>query len=306
MQMEGMKKDYSISCIRFVAMNMIIICHMMQYMDYELAWWFNVGVQIFLCISGYLYGGKGVFNTLEFYKKQFKKILLDYYVLIIPICIIYYIFAREFIDIHKMFKVLIAADTLYGGGHLWFIATILICYFITPVLSELYDRGLGKGTTKLVTKTGLLIAICFVMCKCYFPYFNPAVISCYIVGFCLRRIEWEKPSKFNWKLLFYAIAILMNSIQIIHSYIISLNIISFIQDYWTDFCDYAHLALGCFIFITLKKIFEKNQFSRKCIKMLDVFDKYSYDIYLTHQFWILGPFSLMKLTTSIKLNVVLI
>ena len=35
-------------------------------------------------------------------------------------------------------------------------------------------------------------------------------------------------------------------------------------------------------------------------------DKYSYDIYLVHQFAILGPFSLMSLTGNLGINLVLI
>lgn len=54
----SLKKDESISLIRLCAFCMIFTCHILQYWGQELAWWFNIGVQIFLCISGYLYGGK--------------------------------------------------------------------------------------------------------------------------------------------------------------------------------------------------------------------------------------------------------
>ena len=74
MKMET-KHDCAISLTRFVATCFIIICHMMQYWDMELAWWFNVGVQIFLCMSGFLYGRKGVIqDDLKFYKKNIAKI----------------------------------------------------------------------------------------------------------------------------------------------------------------------------------------------------------------------------------------
>ena len=45
--------DWSISCIRFIAFTFIIICHILQYFGNGLCWWFNVGVQIFLAISGF-------------------------------------------------------------------------------------------------------------------------------------------------------------------------------------------------------------------------------------------------------------
>lgn len=56
-------------------MLMIITCHFMQYMEMELAWWFNVGVQIFFVISGFLYGGKSIEKPLKFYVKALKKYL---------------------------------------------------------------------------------------------------------------------------------------------------------------------------------------------------------------------------------------
>ena len=57
------EKNYAISLLRFIAMIFIVICHFFQYYNLELAWWFNVGVQIFLCISGFLYGNKKITNS---------------------------------------------------------------------------------------------------------------------------------------------------------------------------------------------------------------------------------------------------
>ena len=58
---------YSISLLRMVAMLSIVSCHIFQYYGNFLAWWFNVGVQIFLCISGYLYGQKDIGEITAFY-----------------------------------------------------------------------------------------------------------------------------------------------------------------------------------------------------------------------------------------------
>ncbi len=55
-------RDYSISCARFVAMIFIVACHVMERDDFSTnvcgahiswAFWFNVGVQMFLFISGF-------------------------------------------------------------------------------------------------------------------------------------------------------------------------------------------------------------------------------------------------------------
>lgn len=48
-------KNVGIMIIRVLAMFSIIICHIFQELGNELAYWFNVGVQIFLFISAFLF-----------------------------------------------------------------------------------------------------------------------------------------------------------------------------------------------------------------------------------------------------------
>ena len=74
----------------------IILCHILQYFDNELAWWFNVGVQVFLFMSGFLYGKRATpSDDLKFIKKQFRKILIDYYVVVLPLLLATFLWARE-------------------------------------------------------------------------------------------------------------------------------------------------------------------------------------------------------------------
>lgn len=98
----------------------------------------------------------------------------------------------------------------------------------------------------------------------------------------------------------------MNGIQVIHSYIMPLSIVTIFSKYWNVYCDYAHLMLGIGIFVVLHSLLYNIRYSGHLISVLKITDKYSYDIYLTNQFFILGPFSLMKLTPWIFVNVVII
>ena len=65
----------SLSGIRFIALCMIIVCHITQYYNLEICQWFNVGVQIFLCISGFLFSHKEIGNIPRFLIKDLKKSL---------------------------------------------------------------------------------------------------------------------------------------------------------------------------------------------------------------------------------------
>ena len=62
---------------------------------------------------------------------------------------------------------------------------------------------------------------------------------------------------------------------------------------------YSHLLLGVMIFILLHKFVQLN----KEYTILKLSDKYSYHIYLVHQFFILSPFTVMTLTGYSTLNV---
>ena len=69
-------KNVAISYIRLISMLMIISCHILQGLNLRLAFWINVGVQIFFFVSGFLYGERVVLNIKDFYIKRTKKILL--------------------------------------------------------------------------------------------------------------------------------------------------------------------------------------------------------------------------------------
>lgn len=287
------KFDWTISSIRMISMLLIITCHFMQYFNNELAWWFNVGVQIFLCISGYLYGCKREkIEYLKFYTKNFKKILISYYIVFIPFSLI--LLFMNIINLKTVILGICLKGTVPGGGHLWFIPTILLCYIITPFLSE-YVSSVGNQR-QLLVKYVVSIFVCFIIISLYLPSFSSAWISCYISGYFLSRITNMNTYK-RISITVILIALILNTIQIFSDYIMHLNI-----PFYTIFCNYAHAFLGVSIFILLKYLLR----NMKSNYILRLSDKYSYEIYLGHQFYILGPLSLMQITSNVILNTIIV
>lgn len=198
------------------------------------------------------------------------------------------------------------SNTLNGGGHLWFIAYILFCYFITPFLSDFYTHLelRGGGIWKLTSWTVVLLIMFLLICTRFFPYFNPAIISCYIMGFFLRRIRRYDKGILDASILLFAF--IVNCLKIMNNYFVTFSFVSIMGSYWSMFCDYAHMNLGCAIFIILYKNFSRFKFTNLTSFLLLLSDKYSYDIYLVHQFLILGPFSLMELSPFLWGNILFI
>ncbi|HBA69388.1 MAG TPA: hypothetical protein DCZ40_08535, partial [Lachnospiraceae bacterium] len=206
----------SISLIRLIALCFVVICHIQQYMDMKLAWWFNVGVQIFLCMSGFLYGGKRIGNEIDFYIQRLKRILIPYYFVLIIMSLIQLLYLDNVFDIYQFGLALIGRETIEGGEHLWYVPTILMCYFLTPLLDKLQARYVGSYIDGI--KTLLLVSVsASIFFGVYVNFFNPAWLSCYIIGYFIGVIEncnFNKKAR-KWVICIFAVlTVVGNGIQI--------------------------------------------------------------------------------------------
>lgn len=299
--MGGVQRSSSISLIRLIALVFIINCHKMQWLNLELAWWFNVGVQIFLCISGYLYGQKDVGELTSFYSRRFKKILIPYFIVFISYGLLQFFFAKDVFVASSFLKGLLVNASLKGAGHLWFVATILMCYVLTPLL-EAYRNRYVKNRKSWIVLTLLAVEITVVFFGLFDKFFNPVWISFYVIGYALGINEKQK--HINTKVLtslIGVVALIGNAIQIYCSYVIH-------KDFpeYQCFCDFNHVMLGVFLFLALMILCDKLQLGKGMNGLLRFTDKYSYEMYLVHHLIILGPFSLMALMGVNAVNIVII
>lgn len=135
--------------MRIVAMLSIIICHLFQSLQmYEYSSIFNVGVQVFLLMSGYLYGHKIISNVKVWYFKRWVKIVFPAFVLLICLLPLYFALSHDSLKWYHLpvyalnlqgFKVIterLGGISINGMQHLWFVTAILVAYFITPLLQR--------------------------------------------------------------------------------------------------------------------------------------------------------------------------
>lgn len=294
------RRSFSISLIRFIALIFIITCHIMQRLNCELAWWFNVGVQVFLCISGFLYGQKKIGEVTSFYLRRFKKILIPYYLVFISYGILQFFFANEIFDWKNFIKGLLVNPTFRGAEHLWFVHTILMCYVLIPLLAAFRDKYV-KSRNSLLLFLLLSTEISALFFGPFNQFYNPAMIVCFVIGYALGINEKEK--YINEKIYVAVIGVLAivgNGIQVYCSYIAHRQFTRY-----DSFCNYNHVLLGILLFSIMKAVFDRIDLHRLS-GFLSFTDCFSYEMYLTHQLIILGPFSLMSLTGMTWLNIVII
>lgn len=292
--MDNKKLDYSISAIRFLSTIAIIICHIMQYYSFFLAGWFNVGVEVFLIISGYLHSKRVISDELGFYKKKVNHLLPHYYILVVIVLIITSVLQGKInytSVFHSLFLSINFSENFITLDHLWFIRCILLCYLLTPLFIKLLN-AIDKNIKYVLV---LLLGV-EVVFSIFTDYFDGVHINCFLVGMLLGRVKWDK------KLLFMAVipAIIANGTQIYINYFadggVNILFTGSTQLLYLKFCRYAHCMLGIMLFVLLKIFFDHfKKYLCRIEKFLKISDKYSYDIYLVHNIFILGQYSVLAL-----------
>lgn len=300
--MAGRTKDASISFIRMIAMTFIVVCHIFQTYQNELCYWFNVGVQIFLIISGFLHSQKEYSkeSSLDILKKQFKKILLPYYLWLFLVVLLYTFFSPNSLSISSIINSMFCSGSLVGQGHLWFIPYILFCYIITPYLYWIKNKIIDRTLLQSILLWLAILGLVLVVSSLYNSYFRPEILTCYILGYAVADL-FNRFNKIKRKttILVFLLALALNVIKICILYIYCLDFDGIELIAFSYFKSYSHVFLGLAIFLLLLYYGKKIKYS----KIMLYSDKYSYEIYLVHALFILSPLNLLFWTDVVWINI---
>jgi peptidoglycan/LPS O-acetylase OafA/YrhL len=271
------KVDWSISALRFLAMALIVATHLCQLYDLGIAWWLNSAVQVFLFISGWLFGSRpNIDGARKWLGKRFLRICVPFWILGLFLLLADVLFVPEKLSVKNALLALFCLRSGYmpNGTHLWYISVMLLCYLLTPVLSYMWKRW------RLVSMVALAALLVFVG-----NHIVPNGIWCvdYIAGFALARIVRDGRSEVK-VLRWTAIACGGGCL-----FAVALWYFGLCSPY-----KLLHFLAGPFCFAVLRLALGLAAFtpSVSMRRILEWGDNYSYEVYLVHQIVILGDFSL--------------
>ena len=301
------KRDYSISCARFVAMCFIFACHVMQRDGFatdingahiEWAFWFNVGLQMFLFMSGYLHGKKNKTDILGFYKKGFSKLLVDYYVFVLIMIAVILLTPVMSIEKSDVTGLLTLTGTVKGLDHLWFILLILFCYLLTPFYLKIINAIDKRGNVRFILESLLMLIIIHVIVRNFLANFSAAWMNCFVIGMIYSRIENRKTIKTAFNILSALLCLIMLPVQFRIDYWPHEELPGFAAVSYLHFAQYAHVFLGITLIIFIRFIYRKLSRSTKKHYLLDWSDKYSYDVYLVHHVFVQSAFGIVEFISN--------
>lgn len=300
-------QSLAISTIRAIATLMIISCHVMQGYNHFLAWWINVGVHIFLFMSGFLLAHSDYTNKLVFLKKRLKRILIPYWLFLLLVLPIFYYYTGSLnIGLKQIPKYLIGTIgfniNVTGIEHLWFLSLIIYCYVTAIFLSYLRNISCRLSASVFYLGLGAFFYILHRLeTATWIPFSYAAGIATFVLAFFIScRYQGQIPRKLVIGLgLTTAVTTL---IRIYFEHLSPVNKLPVRYVPWSKF------FLGSFLFVTMYLLFSKINWETlpKTATAIRTLAFYSYEIYLTHQIFILGPFSLLNLTSLKIVNLLVI
>ena len=181
-----------ISTSRVVATLFIVFCHNVKYYTFipghaHLGELFNVGVPMFIIISGYLYGmkytvGRANLSYGQFLWRRLKKVSIPVQIFAFVLFLIFGMeqlrhSAMAFLNLQGV-GAFFNTDFFDAGpmlSHTWFVTVIIICYLLTPYLGILIqNRILSKYTLVVLWLVTFLVP---------FIGFNMCFVTLYITSY---------------------------------------------------------------------------------------------------------------------------
>jgi len=192
----------ALNLLRWLSTGAIVACHMLQAYGNDWCWVFNIGVQVFFFLSGFLYGVKRIGSVRGFYVGRILKLYLPYALWITVAIALLFIFADEKPTAMAIVKEYAMRSHLPGLNHLWFMFVLFVCYIPLPLV----DRAMTRRP---------LVAI---------------IIMCVMLSLL---IVFKQASLYVWVALYY-VGYLCGRFPAVHKYALIASAMVFIAILWTE------------------------------------------------------------------------
>lgn len=282
---------------------LIVVTHIFQEYKIQFAGYTNIGVQMFLVISGFLMGQADTISWKKWTLRRILRIIPSYYIILLMTAIAYWLFLNknivdaQFLLHFSTLHFLFFPNYPFWGGHLWYITAIALCYLSFPIL--VFTRRLNKIAFLLLYLVLIPIFLASIFYKTAMPYRLCGDIYCFIAGFAGTTLFKRKiPNLFTAATLIIAIVI------------VTFHIIFAQNNYWNIYMINQLFKLlwpweRCMCGVSLCVLFYLPVFNiLKNNAILNFIDKYSYEIYLSHKNFILGSLSLLYISKYLAINLV--
>ena len=303
-------KNNAVSIVRVTGMLMIIACHLSSWAGItSLAQILNVGVELFLIISGFLYAKKDISSPKQFIMSRWIKICLPLYLLIIVLLpanlytnadtsLLSLLFYALNLQGLRSVLVNVPNPVLNGAGHLWFLTIIMICYLLLIPVKRLESNSFWNNRKSVILSFIVLIIldIALIFAGVQIGYF-----ICYFLGYVIGKTE-VKINPLRLGLMTVAMVIAMG-VRFIGKHYLDNTVF-----YNHGIANLTHIVLALWIYSIIQFFSVKHDAIAARItsgKAWKYLEEYSFYIYIVHYPFLVGPFYIDRVSTNRVLQIAL-
>ena len=302
----------AVSLIRVIAMLSIILGHVCTEYGINTYQFGGIGVEIFLFISGYLYGKKVIPNSINWVEKRWKRLIPPLW-WTVGIClaltaalkasfnwksIIEYLFCAQGVS-RIAFN--IKLPTLSGMGQTWFLTVLVVCYILMLMLKK--NKRIEDRIDKNLVQAGILAAgIQMALC---FTGIQIVYILQFFAGYFLSRLD-TKENQNVWVNKKTVFALTIASIAFSAVRLAANRFIDGTIFYDRIIARWSFAVIAVWL-ISIQILICKYRWAEKLVKSKTwkVLDMASYPLFLTHYMFLTGPMKVMDWFKSVPLQLLM-
>lgn len=294
-------KKVEVTVARILAMIMIILCHLCSWLGQNaLAMFFNVGVYVFLFISGMLYSQKSIDRAGKFLLKRWIKLCTPLYWLALPLLVVGVINSGRnqlislpvyLLNLQGMNFILpqLRIPQINGLEQTWFLTVIMICYIILVPVKYFIKDSIWKN--KVYVRLGALVFILIDVLAVYIFRARLNYFLMFFVGYGIGKMG-KRMSIQSYLLAWICMMIAMAGRLLGRKFLDGTVL------YGDIIIPFTHMILAVWIFATIQLIaMYAPGMMRRVVdsRIMCNLEKLSMYLYLTHCMFLTGPFFVDRL-----------
>lgn len=300
------RQYYFATWLRVAAAISILLCHFLGQSKIGLlnmsAQFFSIGVQLFMILSGFLFGVRDgeTENVRAWYKKRLKRIFVPYEIFVVFLFFVHAACGLALLDrdwIWLAFGLQGSVVGVLGAEQTWFITPLLICYAITPLLDRFFCRAREVWRIRTLLTAAVAAPLLWALPKT--PALNTLLspVSCYVVAFAVGR-HFPKVILTKGRAVFaFFIMAAALAVRLVARYFCDGTVV-----YERIICGYTQAVAAFCIFYIFAVVFGRIRPPWIIQKTSEI----SFELYLFHYMFCVGPVRLFGVTPYWAVNCVLV
>jgi peptidoglycan/LPS O-acetylase OafA/YrhL len=290
--------------LRVASMLLILLCHYCAACDVPAVTMpsqiFNIGVQLFFILSGFLVGYKGISRPYtKWYLKRVKRIFVPYWLFLAALVGVHVAKGLDIFTTDWLLLVLGCQGSVVGvlgAEQTWFISVLLLCYLLSPAilwtnkkLLQLNNKGITIGAYGTVCALPILYAVA----EPDWVYTLLTPVSLYAIA-CVYGGYYRKNNGYTRspKLLLWSFAVIAAAFSLRFA---SRALIDGTIWYTRIIVPYTHMVAAAAIWLSFETVFQTDCAPPKAIQFAG---DLSFEIYLWHYMFVVGPVSIFAMVNN--------